>query len=252
MRKRKTMKNLKSLLTLSVILLLTLALAACGDITTGSGTTNPNSTSSGTTDSGVTDATSSGTTNPDTATFKVTFKDYSGVTLGTVNVKSGETATAPVTPAREGYTFKGWSESLDNVTSDKTVTAQYEIKDGNNIVDISCALGANKTVTLTYAVKGAVNFCGMEGSVNVPQGFTLDNLTQGNGATANFKDGKVYFMFASNNGQNVKAETLLFTLTFSYTDSVTTADFATTVSDMYDQNYQNVTFAVIGEQVRVK
>lgn len=242
------MKTLKSFLTLSLILLLTLAFTACADMTTSSGTTDTGAT----TDSGAANATTSGTTAPDAATFTVTFKDYSGVTLGTVNVKSGETAVAPVTPAREGYTFKGWSESLDNVKSDKTVTAQYELKGGNNIVDISYALGANKTVTLTYAVKGTVNFCGMEGSVSVPSGFTFDSLTQGNGATANFKNGNVYFMFASNNGQDVKAETVLFTLTFSYTDSATTADFATTVSDMYDQNYQNVTFSVIGEQVRVK
>ena len=189
---------------------------------------------------------------PNPVTYTVIFKDYSGATLGTTQVKSGETAVAPVTPVREGYTFAGWSDTLTNVTSDKTVTANYTFNGGNNIVDISCAFGANNTVTITYAMKGTVNFCGMEGYIGVPQGFTFNSLTQGNGATANFKDGKVYFMFTSNNGQNVTTETILFTLNFTYADSVTSTNFATTVSDIYDQNYQNVAFSVIGTQIKFK
>lgn len=239
------MKKLKFILTLGTVLLLALALVACGDYT--GGTTGTGSTG-GTTEAG----TNGGTTAQSAKTFNVTFKDYSGVTLGTVGVKEGETAVAPAAPSREGYTFKGWSESLDNVKSNKTVTAKYELIGGKNIVDISYALGENNTVTLTYAVKGTVGFCGMEGSVAVPEGFTFVSLTQASGATANFKDGKVYFMFTSNSGQDVKAETALFTLTFSYAGTVEAGDFATTVSDMYDQNYQNVTFSVIGEQVKVK
>jgi uncharacterized repeat protein (TIGR02543 family) len=233
------MKKLRNLFTLSMILLLTLAFTSCGDFTTSVGTTDANTT---TVD----------TIAPNVETFTVTFKDYSGVTLGTVNVKSGETAVAPVTPARDGYTFKGWSDSVNDIKSNKTVVAQYELKRGNNIVDISYVIGANSTVTLTYAVKGTVGFCGMEGYVDVPKNFELNGLTQGNGATANFRDGRVYFMFASNNGQDVNEDTVLFTLMFSYSESETTVDFSTTVSDMYDQNYQDVTFSVIGEQIKLK
>ena len=231
------MNKLKLLLRLSVILVLMFALASCGIDTSGTSTTG-----SGTT----------GSVNPDPATFTVTFKDYSGVTLGTVFVKAGETAVAPVTPTREGYTFEGWSDTLQNITSDKTVVAKYAFGGGNNIIDISYELGMGNTVTLTYAVKGTVCFCGMEGSVDVPQGLTFNSLTQGNGATANCKDGKVYFMFASNSGKNVTEDTLLFTLTFTYDDSVAVSDFVTNVSDMYDQNYQNVSFSLIGGQIKVK
>jgi hypothetical protein len=74
-------------------------------------------------------------------------------------------------------------------------------------------------------------------------------MTQGNGATVNHKDGKVYFMFTSNSGQNVTSETVLFTVTFTYTDSVTSAKLATTVSDIYDQNYASVAYSVNGEQL---
>ena len=185
-------------------------------------------------------------------TFTVTFADYSGLVLKTETVKETGSATAPSTPTREGYTFTGWSSGLDNITSNKTLTAQYKLNSGNNIVDIAYKLGANNTVTLTYTVKGTVKFCGMEGEVVIPSGFTFKSLTQGDGATANHKDGKVYFMFASNNGQNVTKETTLFTLTFSYTDAVNAADFTTNVSDMYDQNYTKVEFKVIGDTVKVK
>ena len=284
------MNKLKYLIQLSVVLLLTLALAACGsngnesessgsemtthsetstsETTSDSETVDSETTSSETTsdsetvdsetvdsETSTSETTESETTNPGEIipeSFTVTFKDYSGVMLGTVEVNSGESAAAPVIPAREGYTFIGWSDSLDQIKSDKTVIAQYTLNAGNNILDISYMLGANNTVTLTYAMKSNVLFCGMEGYVNVPQGFTFESLTQGNGATANYKDGKVYFMFASNSGQNVTSETVLFTLTFVYADSVSAAEFETVVSDIYDQNYQNVSYSVIGEQVAIQ
>ena len=56
----------------------------------------------------------------------VTFKDYSGIVLGTANVKEGDAVTAPITPIREGYTFSGWSQSLSYITSNVTVEAQYK------------------------------------------------------------------------------------------------------------------------------
>ena len=181
----------------------------------------------------------------------VTFTDYSGLVLKTETVKEGNKATAPTAPTREGYVFTGWSASLENVTANKTVTAQYKLNSGSNIVDIAYTLGANNTVTLTYTVKGTVKFCGMEGTVSVPAGFTFKSLTQGDGATANYKDGKIYFMFASNSGKNVTKDTVIMTLTFSYDASVSSAEFTTTVSDIYDQEYVKVEHKIIGETVKV-
>ena len=60
-------------------------------------------------------------------TYTVTFKDWDGTTLGTDEVEYGGTAVAPVTPTREGYTFTGWSSSLENITANKTVYAMYDI-----------------------------------------------------------------------------------------------------------------------------
>ena len=58
--------------------------------------------------------------------FTVTFKDWNGTVLKTEQVEQGKSATAPATPTREGYTFKGWDKDLSNVQSNLTVTAVYE------------------------------------------------------------------------------------------------------------------------------
>ncbi|MDO4542974.1 MAG: InlB B-repeat-containing protein [Clostridia bacterium] len=56
----------------------------------------------------------------------VTFLNYDGSTYTTQTVAYGDDAVSPGTPDREGYTFEGWSGSLTNVVSDRTVSALYE------------------------------------------------------------------------------------------------------------------------------
>ena len=185
-------------------------------------------------------------------TYTVTFKDYSGRVIDTVSVKEGDDATAPSNPKRDGYTFSGWSSSIKNVTSNLTVTAKYTLQSASNVFDISYKINSNNTITVTFAVKGSVNFCGLEGYVDVPAGLTYESLTQGDGATANFKDGKIYFMFASNNGQNVTKETVIMTVIFKYTTSLASVNLNTVVSDIYDQNYTPVSHKVVGKTITLK
>ena len=60
--------------------------------------------------------------------YTVTFVDYDGENiLKNEEVEHGAAATAPNDPTRTGYTFTGWDQEYKNVTSDLTVTAQYEI-----------------------------------------------------------------------------------------------------------------------------
>ena len=59
-------------------------------------------------------------------THTVVFKDENGNVLSTQTVKDGESAPTPTAPQKTDYVFKGWSESVDKVTSDKTVTPIYE------------------------------------------------------------------------------------------------------------------------------
>ncbi len=62
------------------------------------------------------------------ALYTVTFKDADGKVLKTQVVSNGQSATPPVDPAGRG--FIGWDKSFNKVTSDLTVTAQYESVQG--------------------------------------------------------------------------------------------------------------------------
>ncbi len=58
--------------------------------------------------------------------YTVTFLDKDGQLLASVSVGEGKNATAPTPPAYEGYAFVGWSESIQNIQSDLTVTPVYQ------------------------------------------------------------------------------------------------------------------------------
>lgn len=63
--------------------------------------------------------------------YTVTFMDWNGDMLKVDYVDYLDAATAPVDPAREGYTFIGWDVEFSAITGDLTVTAQYEIISSN-------------------------------------------------------------------------------------------------------------------------
>jgi uncharacterized repeat protein (TIGR02543 family) len=58
--------------------------------------------------------------------YTVTFVDYNGDVIDTQTVDYNTAAVAPTVPARDGYEFTGWDTAFDAVTSDMTVTAQYQ------------------------------------------------------------------------------------------------------------------------------
>lgn len=59
--------------------------------------------------------------------YTVTFTDFDESVINTQSVLYGESATAPINPSREGYTFKGWDKTFDNITGNTTIKAVYDI-----------------------------------------------------------------------------------------------------------------------------
>ncbi len=74
--------------------------------------------------------------------YTVTFMDGEKVLATFTNVTHGDTVTAPEVPEKDGKTFKGWDKPFDNVTSDLTINAVYDVdtftvtfKDGENVLE---------------------------------------------------------------------------------------------------------------------
>ena len=61
----------------------------------------------------------------DNSKFSVIFKDRDGNILKAEDVALGQSATAPMAPAVDNYTFAGWDKDFSNVTEDMVVTATY-------------------------------------------------------------------------------------------------------------------------------
>lgn len=73
--------------------------------------------------------------------YTVTFMDGETL-LKPEKVKHGSAATAPKVPEKDGKTFKGWDNPFDNVTSDLTINAVYDVdtftvtfKDGEKVLE---------------------------------------------------------------------------------------------------------------------
>ena len=56
---------------------------------------------------------------------QISFYNFEGELISVQEIAYGETATPPTLPSMEGYDFLGWDASLENVTSDISVTARY-------------------------------------------------------------------------------------------------------------------------------
>ena len=65
--------------------------------------------------------------NSDIVYHTVKFYDDENNLIKESKVRDGRAAASPIAPTKEGYKFTGWSESIENVTSDMSVTAKYDL-----------------------------------------------------------------------------------------------------------------------------
>lgn len=94
--------------------------------------------------------------------YTVVFKDWDGTILSEQIVPEGTSATAPANPTREGYNFIGWDVNFSSVTSNLTITAQYEsisveTSDFPPFTDANWFLDADCTNTLLEAYSYGFN-----------------------------------------------------------------------------------------------
>lgn len=74
--------------------------------------------------------------------YTVTFMDGKDVLATFTNVRHGSAVTAPEVSKKDGKTFVGWDKKFDNVTSDLTINAVYDVdkftvtfKDGEKVLE---------------------------------------------------------------------------------------------------------------------
>ena len=67
----------------------------------------------------------------------VTFTNGLGSVIGTSSVSSGQDATPPAEPKRDGYIFAGWDASYAGVTQDITVNAIWTVEPGVNAYTVT-------------------------------------------------------------------------------------------------------------------
>ena len=68
--------------------------------------------------------------------YTVTFVDWDGTVLSTQTIEENTAAKAPANPSRDGHIFTGWDNHFVKVTSNMTITAQYQEIIGNNVNNI--------------------------------------------------------------------------------------------------------------------
>ena len=130
-----------------------------------------------------------------TKTFTVTFMDGE-VLLKTEQVEEGKNAVG-LTPTKEGYTFTGWSESIENITADVTVYAQFNIntytvtfKDGDEVLKTETVEYGKDAVGLRPTKEG-YTFTGWSASIsNVTSDITVTANYVINSHTVTFMDGE--------------------------------------------------------------
>lgn len=126
--------------------------------------------------------------------YTVTFMDGEKVLEAFTNVPHGSAVTAPEVPKKDGKTFVGWDKKFDNVTSDLTINAVYDVdtftvtfKDGEKVletqtVEYEAAATAPDTARLSppegmHFAKWDKNFSKVTEDIEVSAVYELNDYT---------------------------------------------------------------------------
>ena len=184
------------------------------------------------------------------AMFTVTFKDFDGTVLKSETVERGEAATAPEKPNRAGYVFVGWDVAFDKISSDLTVTAQYEKSTAPMIyVEKVSAENGDKNIQVPVSIANNPGIMGMvltvsyDESVMTLKGGTAGSALSGLEMTAPGKLGSGC-KFGWDGMQEVTGNGEILILTFDIKDSAAAGTYDIQISygagDIFDDEYNDL------------
>lgn len=195
---------------------------------------------------------------PAITTYTVTFVDYDGTVLQTEIVEEGASATAPEDPSRDGYTFKGWDKSFDNVTGDLTVTAKY-IKNGVSTVVVNSVTAiAGDTVDVEISVENNTGFASLKFDVLYGDDLELTAVNFNSEICTNATTPEPYrnpqSISIMDPFKNIMADGTLVTLTFKISDNATVEDITIIIDEenTLDVDFNTVNFEVINGNITLE
>ena len=106
--------------------------------------------------------------------------------------------------------------------------------------------------TVEMMVCGEVKLCGMQGSFTLPDGVSYVSHTEYAGFSANHKDGTVYFVMAADQGENLTVKSMLLRIELSLADAFAVGNLGFTLSDIYDRDFNTVSYTVYGGNINLE
>lgn len=195
----------------------------------------------------------------DVKTYAVSFVDHNGNILRTEIVEEGKNASAPAEPNREGYAFVGWDKTFDKITSDLTVTAQYNpIIRPAVVVDTVEAVAGQSEIAVKIAIKNNPGISSMKLVVTYDRNLVLEKVTYdvvGGITQAPQKLESPVILNWANPMENATGDWNFATMTFAVSEEAS-GELPIKVhydaDDVYNMSETNIYFEVVNGAIIVK
>ena len=189
----------------------------------------------------------------------VTFEDYDGAVLKTEEVEAGGSAMPPENPVRDGYVFTGWDKSIDNISKDEVLSAQYAKLTGPTfVVEHVNAQAGSQNVAVTISVKNNPGIASIGMRVAFDEALTLTGIEYNTAMGGQSVlpqtlscPAKLTWVspFADATGDKVFA-TLYFTVSETATGELP-VEITYIADDVYDMTETNIPFSIVNNSVLV-
>ncbi|MGM0411536.1 MAG: InlB B-repeat-containing protein, partial [Bacillota bacterium] len=131
--------------------------------------------------------------------YTVTFKDWNGSIIKKGEYEYGTMISKPQPPQRENYRFVGWSQNINKVRGNSTITAEYSQSDfivsfrdeKNNVIKNKVVEKGEDVIPPPIESKEGYTFSGWDKELtNITKDLVVHPVYIGKDYTITFKDGK--------------------------------------------------------------